>query len=294
MPNPHRPHTPQETDLAVRLYTEGATLRQVASAIRRGTDNARKVLVEAGVKIRDDGRTAPRQPKAAQPSKALHRELEAAIARDRRRNARLDIMRRASGFHALAALALLLITSCQSVSAQEGGNPQTCPPVAPAEVLTRCIMERFGEQPVHTALTQPKGHLLLVFVHPETDAWTMMETTPEGMGYLRGAGTYWTTPAIPLKGSAARFTPIQNGHPPHGEFDPYKGYQTPTGGSCCNDRDCAPAPYNPDTGLMQMPNGEWLDPLTVPGIAIYFSFDGRGHACWSSRLRCAFIPGAGT
>ena len=87
--------------------------------------------------------------------------------------------------------------------------------------------------------------------------------------------------------------PIADAHPPAGSFDPYKGYTTPGGGSCCDDRDCAPAPYDPNTGLMQMPNGKWFDPLAEPGIAIYFSFDGRGHLCYRAGPRCAFIPGTG-
>ena len=86
----------------------------------------------------------------------------------------------------------------------------------------------------------------------------------------------------------------------HSGHDPYKGYVTSNGKtSCCNDRDCSPAPYNDELGMMQLPSGEWVDPRThVNGNntapAIYFSFDGKGHACVRhGHLVCAFIPGEG-
>jgi len=93
------------------------------------------------------------------------------------------------------------------------------------------------------------------------------------------------------------YTPAQH---PSGH-DPYKGYVRSNGtSSCCNDRDCAPAPYNDELGVMQLPSGEWVDPRThVNGDhtspALYFSFDGKGHACVTGdgKLVCAFIPGEG-
>jgi len=86
-------------------------------------------------------------------------------------------------------------------------------------------------------------------------------------------------------------------HPTAG--DPYAGYKRADGNtSCCGGRDCVPVPWNDRVGELRMPGGLWLDPRryvnqdnTKP--AIYFSFDGRAHACVSSgRLVCAFIPGA--
>ena len=88
-------------------------------------------------------------------------------------------------------------------------------------------------------------------------------------------------------------------HPMQGEPDPYRGFTRADGQtSCCGGHDCAPAAWDENRGLIQLPDGTWVDPWnhvnpnqTTP--AIYFSFDRHAHACLSQgQLHCVFLPGS--
>lgn len=83
---------------------------------------------------------------------------------------------------------------------------------------------------------------------------------------------------------------------PHDRFHyVYEGWLTATGGSCCNDQDCAPTEgrwrFGPDGYEVQIA-GEWRK---VPPIAVrpYTSPDGDAHLCvWHGNILC-FVPGSG-
>lgn len=88
-------------------------------------------------------------------------------------------------------------------------------------------------------------------------------------------------------------------HPMQGAHDPYRGFTRADGKtSCCGGHDCAPAAWDEERGLIQLPDGTWVDPWshvnqnqTRP--ALYFSFDRHAHACLSQGLlHCVFVPGS--
>jgi hypothetical protein len=87
--------------------------------------------------------------------------------------------------------------------------------------------------------------------------------------------------------------------------DIYSHLNDATGASCCNDRDCRPAPFRvTPTGVQMLVNGEWLK---VPDDAIQYRSllgdsgeTGGGHWCGSVRdahgnrvlhlTHCAVLP----
>jgi hypothetical protein len=82
----------------------------------------------------------------------------------------------------------------------------------------------------------------------------------------------------------------------------YEGLIAPSGGSCCNGRDCRPVSYRyePQTGRLEVQiEGTWIavNPATLLPIP---SPDGQAHACfwhtWQGQkmmpmLRCVIMPG---
>lgn len=91
-------------------------------------------------------------------------------------------------------------------------------------------------------------------------------------------------------------------HPPATTVDPYAGWQTFGGGSCCNRTDCRPVPHQ------QRSDGLWLNIGTIerplwwkadPTIARQQTpLDERAHACVLSSTpavpRCWAPPWSGT
>jgi hypothetical protein len=171
-------------------------------------------------------------------------------------------------------------------------NAQPRPDCAPTDLIADRLATTYGELPTAIAL-QSNGTLLKLYTSPNGETWTIVIEHPDGMSCPASAGTDWTPLERTPPDTPANFTPIQaEGHPPPGALDPYAGYKDANGVSCCGGKDCAPAPYR--DGRLQLPDGTWVDPRETPGASIYFSFDGRGHACVRiGRLRCAFIPGEG-
>lgn len=86
-----------------------------------------------------------------------------------------------------------------------------------------------------------------------------------------------------------------HGEIPHAMFHAtYEGWQTISGGSCCNDNDCrgADAWRFGATGYQVRFDNAWHD---VPPQAVrpYVSPDGNAHVCvWRGDILC-FVPGSG-
>lgn len=57
--------TPEDRERAVRLYREGANLREVAALMRRSHEWVRKTVAKAGKPLRDRGRAAGKRPDCA-------------------------------------------------------------------------------------------------------------------------------------------------------------------------------------------------------------------------------------
>lgn len=200
----------------------------------------------------------------------------------------------------LLALALASLSLAPTAfSAQEAPPNPRC---APFTTIERNLLAAHGEQP-HPVGLSAAGHILYLFVNEDTGSWTVVARRPDGVGCGVDAGeNFGEVPNAPNKPkqSGASFTPTQGAHPPSGAHDPYKGYVRSNGTtSCCGDRDCSPAPYDHIRGLLQLPNGEWVDPRTHENAdnsrpAIYWSFDHNAHTCIAAgKLVCAFIPGQG-
>jgi hypothetical protein len=196
--------------------------------------------------------------------------------------------------HLLTALFLAAFLTSPVMAQVEPPNlsPQ-CPKAGPTSEVLDCIKTVYGEQPLHGGLTHPRGHLLQIFVNPETGAWTLVETTPTGQSMIHGYGVDWNT-VEPTAGT--RFTPAHAW---------YSELRTPDGRmSCCNDRDCGPVPHRESPGGLGIEieiGGEWRP---VPPEAILqdrWSPDGQVHACCSggeckhkgALIRCVVILGQG-
>lgn len=104
--------------------------------------------------------------------------------------------------------------------------------------------------------------------------------------------------------------PAYHKHPAADEVDPYRDWKYTTKGgmliSCCRRTHCGPAPYRWETGEVQLPNGEWIDPReyvapdSVPPVIFWSSSMERddhrsmAHACVvRGKLRCVALPGDG-
>jgi hypothetical protein len=85
---------------------------------------------------------------------------------------------------------------------------------------------------------------------------------------------------------------------PARSHDWYTGLRSPSGVTCCNERDCRPVAYrvNRVTGREEIQaNGAWY-PVEYDKVLPFSSPDGGYHACWAYPVgrpvfRCIILPG---
>lgn len=101
----------------------------------------------------------------------------------------------------------------------------------PHDAVRERLRELHGEVSVAVGITS-NGNVLEVLASA-AGTWTVVMTRPNGLSCLMAVGDGWQTFAQP-QGQPMRWWPAAHG----ADWINRGGYTTPSGGSCCGERDC--------------------------------------------------------
>ena len=86
-----------------------------------------------------------------------------------------------------ALVAAFFLSAPVAPVAPAAAQQPACPPRAPHEIIASCLERVFGEQPLWRGLDHG-GRLLELFASVRGDTWTLIVTTPDGLGHMVRAG----------------------------------------------------------------------------------------------------------